>query len=78
MTELPPELAPALRARAEALLAECKPAAHPPLRPGRSKREPCYVCHKTRGPMGGHHVIPGDDSSVVPVHRGCHRKLHAR
>lgn len=82
--QLPEELAPALRARAEQLLAECSPPRPVDVRgdrrdrQARSGRPPCYVCHGTRGAMGGHHVIPGDDSSVVPVHAACHRKLHRK
>lgn len=79
---LPDELAPALRARAEALLAECHPAApgepDSRSREERSGRGACYVCHRRGGAMGGHHVVPGDDSSVVPVHPSCHRKLHRK
>lgn len=78
------ELAPALRERAEALLAECRTvdvaskAGTPGDRDERSGRGACYVCHGTRGAMGGHHVIPGDDRSVVPVHPACHRRLHRK
>lgn len=81
---LPPELAPAKRAAVEQLLAEVRPhtaANHnldPRDRDQRNARGACYVCHGTRGAMGGHHVRPGDDSSVVPVHPRCHRKLHRR
>lgn len=81
---LPEELAPALRARAEQLLAEVSPPRPVDVRgdrrsrEARSERPPCYVCHGTRGAMGGHHVVPGDDSSVVPVHASCHRKLHRK
>lgn len=79
---LPDELAPALRARAEQLLAETRPADTGTLptttREQRSGRGPCYVCGQRRGRMGGHHVVPGDDSSVVPVHPSCHRKLHRK
>lgn len=81
---LPPELAPAKRAAVEALLAEV----HPHVAGGhqldtrsrdeRNTRGRCYVCKGTRGAMGGHHVVPGDDSSVVPVHPRCHRKLHRK
>jgi hypothetical protein len=76
--DLPPELAPALRERVEQLLAECPPATKPTITHarGRDLRPPCYVCRRTTGRMGGHHVRPGDDTSVVPVHRSCHRKLH--
>lgn len=45
---LPDELAPALRQRAEQLLAECRPAETGELdtrsRQERSGRAPCYVC----------------------------------
>ena len=81
---LPPELAPALRERAEQLLAACSPPRPVDVREDqrdrteRSGRPPCYVCHRTGGAMGGHHVIPGDDSSVVPVHPACHRRLHRK
>lgn len=83
---LPEELAPALRQRAEQLLAECRPAAPTDVRVDvahrsrveRSGRGPCYVCHRQEGAMGGHHLVPGDDSTVVPVHHGCHRKLHRK
>lgn len=79
---LPEELAPALRERALALLSEVKVVGthlhdeRP--RQDRSERGACVVCHKTGGHMGGHHVRPGDNTSVVPVHPACHRKLHRR
>lgn len=74
--QLPPELAPSLRAKAEQLLAECKQAEHPEPTRGRNLRQRCYVCRKTNGKMGGHHLVHGDDSTVVPVHPSCHVKLH--
>lgn len=81
---LPEELAPSKRAAVEALLAEVRPhnnADHnldTRPRQERAGRGRCYVCHKTGGHMGGHHVVPGDNDSVVPVHPRCHRKLHAK
>lgn len=74
----PPELAPAQVARVEALLEEV-PLATPP-RPRRTAdmRKPCHVCHSKEGRMGFHHLVPGDDSTTVPVHRSCHRKLHVK
>lgn len=76
--ELPPELAPSKRAAVEALLAEVPTTSAPEPQRGSNRRGRCYVCQGTRGAMGGHHVIPGDDSSVVPVHRRCHVKLHRK
>lgn len=81
---LPAELAPAKRAAVEALLAEVRPhtSADHNLdtrpREERSGRGRCYVCGMTGGAMGGHHVRPGDHTSVVPVHPRCHRKLHRK
>jgi len=81
---LPPELAPTKRAAVEALLAEVHPhvaGGHQlptTSRTERSGRAACCVCRGTRGAMGGHHLVPGDDSSVVPVHPSCHRKLHRK
>lgn len=79
--QLPEELAPALRARAEALLAECQQVHAPDVTPKgtreeRNGRGACYVCRSLKGRMGGHHLVPGDDSTVVPVHPACHRRLH--
>jgi hypothetical protein len=76
--DLPPELAPAQRARVEQFLSAVPMAAHPPARRGRNQRAACHVCHRKDGPMGGHHLVHGDDSTVVPVHRSCHRKLHPK
>lgn len=78
---LPPELAPSLREAAERLLAETSPAVRPELETKRSREErngrpPCHVCRGRGGAMGGHHLVPGDDNSVVPVHARCHRRLH--
>lgn len=80
---LPTELAPAKRAAVEQLLAEVKVVGSHThdlsrSREERSGRPRCYVCGMTGGAMGGHHVRPGDDSSVVPVHARCHRKLHRK
>lgn len=74
--ELPPELAPSLRAAAEKLLAEVGEAA--PRRHGYDRppaRKLCWRCHKP-GPLVLHRRVHGDDSSVVEVHAGCHRQLH--
>lgn len=73
---LPEELAPQLREAAEQLLAECKLADHPEPRRTKRERQGCHVCHSRKGRMGGHHLVPGDDSTVVPVHPSCHVKLH--
>ncbi len=82
--DLPDELAPSLREAMLALVAETgvvehRPEHRPTVRhdPARQGRAACYVCHRSTGPMGGHHLRPGDNESVVPVHRGCHRRLHA-
>ncbi len=80
MTDLPPELAPSLRAAAEKLLAECKPALHrehKTLATFEQGRKRCWRCHKP-GPLVLHHRVHGDDSSVVEVHGRCHRLLHGR
>lgn len=81
VVELPPELAPTQRAAVEALLAEV-PLALRGTESNRAQvndhRGACVVCHRTTGAMGGHHRIPGDNSSVVPVHPACHRRLHRK
>lgn len=78
VVDLPPDLAPAQRARVEQLLTEVPLAPHPRPRGRGDMRKPCYVCHSKDGRMGGHHLVHGDDSTVVPVHRSCHRKLHPK
>lgn len=77
---VPDELAPSKRAALDALLAEVPLADERPTKATRYKGRQgrrCYVCKRTTtGPMTGHHVVPGDDSTVVDVHARCHRRLH--
>lgn len=81
--DLPPELAPAQRAAVEALLAEVPLAYHREhtykhTDEPTARGHPCWVCKGKSGPKGLHHLVPGDHSSVVPVHKSCHRSLHPR
>jgi len=71
---LPPELAPSLRDRALALVADVGLSAHPEHRRRADVRagHRCIVCHRG-GPLGGHHAA---DGSVEFVHKGCHRRFH--
>jgi hypothetical protein len=75
---LPTELAPALRERITALLAEVRLVDDVPLLERALRFEPsfnkCVVCHRS-GILGGHH---DDRGRVVWVHRSCHRRLHRR
>jgi hypothetical protein len=77
----PPELAPALRERLEALLAQVElfhrePECSPPGRPSRRRRAANrYVVCFQSGRLGGHH---GRSGRIEWVHRRCHRKLHRR
>ena len=79
-TTLPRDLAPALRERVVALLAEVPLAAartteRPPPVIDLTYRGPrCVVCHEG-GKLGGHH---GADGRVEWIHKSCHRQLHAR
>lgn len=75
---LPDELAPALRRRAEALLAACPPVEdRPDWEPEHGQPPRCYVCHRRDGKMTGHHPDRENrPNHVVPVHRACHRQLH--
>jgi len=77
VTALPPELAPALRERAERLLAECAPATHREHGHHPQPRKVCWVCHQP-GPLVFHHRVHGDDSTLVEVHARCHRRLHRK
>ena len=72
--ELPPELAPSLRAAAEQLLAECRPALHREhgvLPDYEQRRKRCARCHRP-GQLVLHRQ---PDDSTVEVHPGCRRKM---
>lgn len=73
---LPEELAPALRARAEALLAEVElhTVDHTQDRPApRGTYQPrCHVCKERGGRLGTYKL---GDGTPVQVHPRCHRKL---
>src|SRR4051795_11250226 len=73
---LPDQLAPALRERVEALLAEVTVLTSVPEIDPAYRKEPkfnrCVVCHKS-GVLGGHH---GQDGRIEWIHRSCHRRLH--
>ncbi len=75
---LPFELAPSLRARATALLAEVATVSEVPAIDRHLRQAPtfnrCAVCHRS-GVLGGHH---GTDGRIVWIHRACHRRLHRR
>ncbi len=76
--DLPVELAPALRAAAERLMAECAPPRRDWGRPRESHRVGCFLCHQHHGRFTWHHLIPDDDTSLVPIHPSCHRRLHRK
>ena len=72
---LPEQLAPALAARVEQLLAEVPLVEHPDLVINLTGRvHTCVVCHEG-GKLGGHH---GDDGRIEWIHKSCHRRLHRR
>jgi hypothetical protein len=75
---LPVDLAPSLRERVMALLAEVPPVAMPAYdeRPRRKQHRDnrCIVCHQG-GLLGGHH---GKHGEIEWIHRSCHRRLHRR
>ena len=77
---LPIELAPSLRRKVLALLAEVSLAdrsRRTPRADGRRRRHRdnrCVVCHSS-GVLGGHHDGSGE---IQWVHRSCHRRLHRR
>jgi hypothetical protein len=74
---LPEQLAPALVARVQQLLAEVTPIVAPrrPFPERTEYRGPrCVVCHEG-GRLGGHH---GEDGAIEWIHRSCHRHLHNR
>jgi hypothetical protein len=70
---LPEDLAPSLRARVDALLAEVELTAAPPVTKPRGKLgKRCWLCHN-QGPLVMHHV---SSTRTVFIHKSCHRKLH--
>lgn len=76
--QLPSELAPLLRARVFALLAEVPAVERPATGGGGPHRRfienRCVVCGEG-GVLGGHH---GPGGEIEWIHRSCHRRLHRR
>ena len=75
LATLPTELAPALRDRAESLLADVG-TVHVPRRQAPQSTEGerrCVFCYRG-GKLGGHH--DEDTGEIMRVHAKCHRRHH--